>query len=131
MVIKDIQNVENMELIKLSLIRGKMLSLLADSIKKRKYESDFFLVGMFSAIDLLLNQDMEKIVEKLPLKEEIKNALVGEKNHLRQALDAVIEFEKLNCESVDDYLSSVQSAGFNFMSLYIESLKWQRSLAQY
>ena len=131
MVIKDIQNVENMELIKLSLIRGKMLSLLADSVKKNKYESDFFLVGMFSAIDLLLNQDMRKIVEKLPLKDDVKRALTGEKNHLREALDAVIAFEMLNCESVDDYLSSFRPVRFDFMSLYIESLKWQRSLAQY
>lgn len=130
MIIKDIQNVENKELVKLSLTRGKMLSLLADLIKKTKYESDYFLVGMFSSIDLLLNQDMEKIVSKLPLKEQVKKALIGENNDLRAALDAIIAFEKLDCEIVDGFLASAKLERSDFMTLYIESLKWQRSLIQ-
>ncbi len=130
MIIKDMHTVENSELIKVSLIRGKMLGLLSQKMKKRGNESDFFLVGIFSSIDSLLNQDMRKILSGLPLNDEVKQALLGEKNMLRNALDSVINFEFLNWDDVDSFLSGISVEKSDFMQIYGEALKWARQIMQ-
>jgi len=78
MLIKDVQDVENTEIIKLSLIRGKLMSLLADELGRKDKATDYFFAGIFSFIDILLNRPMEDILTELPLSEDVKGALLGE-----------------------------------------------------
>ncbi|MEA4894321.1 MAG: HDOD domain-containing protein [Oscillospiraceae bacterium] len=67
MMVRDLQNVENAELVKLSLIRGKFLELLAKELKYTDKASECFLTGMFSFIDVLMNKPMGEVLEGLPL----------------------------------------------------------------
>ena len=78
MLIKGVQNIDNQELVKTSLIRGKILSLLAKNSKKQKKEGDYFIAGIFASIDVLLHESMQNILNRLPLKNEVKNALLGQ-----------------------------------------------------
>ncbi len=130
MIIKGIQNVENQELINTSLVRAKVLSLLAIKNSLKEKESDYFLVGLFSEIDILLNKDLKSILKKLPFNEEIKSALLGEKNTLRKALDMMTSFEKIECDLVDKYMSTIGITQEQFMHLYVEALKWRKTIPQ-
>ena len=62
MLLKDLQNVENAELIKVSLIRGKLMDLLAAELNKKNDNTDYFFTGMFSFIDILLNKKMDQVL---------------------------------------------------------------------
>jgi EAL and modified HD-GYP domain-containing signal transduction protein len=129
MLIKGVQNVDNSELVKASLVRGKILSLLAVNASKKKNETDYFITGTFSSIDVLLHDTMQNILNKLPLKADVTNALLGKDNHLRRALDAILYFEKAEWDRMDRLLNDLKISRDHFMSLYVEAVKWQRSFS--
>jgi EAL and modified HD-GYP domain-containing signal transduction protein len=127
LLLRDIKNTDNAELIKSSLIRGKMLALFADMAGQHEYEPDYFFTGIFSSIDALLGENMEQIVERLPLDERVREALLGEDNFLRRPLEAVLAYENANWDEVDRFLSEVGLGRDVFISLYMDALEWQQS----
>jgi EAL and modified HD-GYP domain-containing signal transduction protein len=128
LLIKGLSNTDNAELVKASLIRGKMLALFAAATKKTHDEPDYFIAGIFSSIDSLLDESMDKILSRLPLTALVKAALFGTPGPLRDALDAVLAFEKAQWEDVDAFLKASGLPGSAFMPMYIRALKWQQSL---
>lgn len=124
LLLRDIQSVENKELIKTCLIRAKLMELLAIDIGKRNENLEYFLTGMFSSIDVLTNRDMKEILEELPLREDVKRALLGESNEIRKMLDMIISYEGLKWdeEKVKDISTSITQEVF--MNRYFKSLIW-------
>ena len=128
MMLKRLQNVENAEMIKLSLIRGKLMELLAIELKFGNNISEYFFTGMFSFIDVLMNKPMEKILEDLPLSTGVKQALLGEQNLLGRLLKSVIECENGNWDETSANYPLNMVSPERFMELYIESLRWAKEL---
>ncbi len=124
MMLKDMQNVENAEMIKLSLSRAKLMELLAAEYGEEDNVPDCFFTGLFSFIDVLLNRPMRRILDGLPISETIKDALNGEDNPCRRLLDGVVageagDWSRAECQQIIDAVG-----GARFMRLYMESLKW-------
>lgn len=128
LLVKGLTNADNAELVKTSLIRGKIMALFAAATNQKQNESDYLITGMFSSIDSLLGEDMEKVLARLPLTDAVKATLLGESGPLRNALNAVLAFEKGDWNAVDAFLASSGLPGSAFMPLYMEALKWQQSL---
>lgn len=128
LMLKDLQNVENAEIIKLSLIRGKFMELIATELNDGTNVSEYFFTGMFSFIDVLMNQPMDQVLDGLPFSTDVKQALLGERNKLGQLLISVIncEFADLNKPINDCPLNTISST--RFMELYMEALKWAKRL---
>ncbi len=127
MMLRGVQSPENAELVKTSVIRGKMLSLLAKELHTAK-ESDYFIGGMFSSVDVLMNTNMEKALVGLPLSQEVQDALLGKPNQLRWYLDTVIALERAEWENLYQASSYPQLSANRYMTLYLEAIRWQRSL---
>lgn len=127
MMLRGVQSPENAELVKTSVIRGKMLSLLAKELHTAK-ESDYFIGGMFSSVDVLMNTNMEKALVGLPLSQEVRDALLGKPNQLRWYLDTVIALERAEWEKLSQAGSYPQVLANRYMTLYLEAIRWQRSL---
>ncbi|MGI6751528.1 MAG: EAL and HDOD domain-containing protein [Anaerovoracaceae bacterium] len=127
MMLKDMQNVENAEIIKLSLIRGKLMELMAMEFDYRD-RMEFFFTGMFSFIDILLNKPMEKVLESLPFSDKVKRALMGEDNEHRSFLDSVIAIESADWDFIEDRYPLNEIGAQRFMELYLDSLKWAKRL---
>ncbi|MCA1797754.1 MAG: HDOD domain-containing protein, partial [Geobacteraceae bacterium] len=64
------------ELSTMALIRGKMCEIISEKLDLED-QTSFFMVGMFSMLDSILETPMEEIVAQLPLAQEINNALLG------------------------------------------------------
>lgn len=124
MLLKDVQNVENAELVKQSLIRGKFMELLASRLYPDGENSEFYFTGIFSSIDVLLNSPMEQVLKGLPLSLDVKNALLGMGNDQRTLLNFVMDWEKARWEKAADQYPTPAK----FMDLYIEALKWAKKL---
>ncbi|RLQ95233.1 EAL and HDOD domain-containing protein [Falsibacillus albus] len=88
------------EVIKTCLTRAKMCELIATEHLKDRNSPSFFLVGMLSLVDTILSLPMEKIVEELPLLDEIVEALKGEENQLSLTLDLVISLERAEWDAM-------------------------------
>ena len=83
LMLKDIQVLENKELINICLVRAKLMELLAVEIDLEVCKSEYFLAGMFSSIDILMNRSMKSVMDELPLAIDVKNALLGKNNDIK------------------------------------------------
>ena len=122
------KNIENAELVKTSMIRGRLLSLIAKEIGQQRRASDYFIVGIFSSIDIILNRSMGDLLSEMLLLPEVDAALKGHENELRVALDAVLSYERTQWDIVNRFIESVDISQERFGGLYMEALKWQQSL---
>lgn len=128
LMLKDIQIVENNELIKISLIRAKLMELLAVYMDEEDAKSDYFLTGMFSSIDILLNRDMEEIINEISISGEVKAALLGEDNEIKQLLEVVIDYEKPRHNKLDIRKVNSKLSPDIYMDKYLEALSWVKKL---
>lgn len=128
MMLKDIQTVENRELIKNCLIRAKFMELMSVKAKKGSKQFEYFLTGMFSSVDVLMNRSMEEIVNGLFLPDSVKEALLGKESEIRYALDIVMNYELLIW---DDLVLDKIADGIvqeDLINMYMEALLWVMKL---
>lgn len=124
MMLKENQKIENMELIKNSLIRAKMMEFLAIQQGLYHKRQEYFMTGLFSSIHVLLCRPMAKIVEELKFADEVKEALLGVDNELRRYLLLILSFENAQWDRFDQLKSNIQIELDNFMDMYIKTLEW-------
>lgn len=79
------------ELLIISMIRAKMAENIAQHVNVDK--EICFTTGLFSIIDTLMNQDMELLIEGLPLAENIRTALIRHEGELGGILKCVLAYE--------------------------------------
>ena len=80
------------ELTATALQRAKMCEMLGKALGERKAES-YFLIGLLSVLDAIMDLPMVQVVESLSLTAEITEALIYRKGKLGLALSAVIATE--------------------------------------
>lgn len=82
------------ELIRAACIRGKFCELLGNEAQEKTSPSEMFTLGMFSLIDAVIDQPMDKILGDLPLSSQIKRALVEVKGRLAGFIELARSYEK-------------------------------------
>ncbi len=87
------------ELLVTSMLRGRMCENLARLHGVREAHP-YFTVGLFSILDAMMNSSMSKIIAKLPLTEELQEALVDHSGPLGEALSATLAYEVGDWERV-------------------------------
>jgi EAL and modified HD-GYP domain-containing signal transduction protein len=109
------------ELIVTALVRAKMAEGIAKAMRERQPET-FFTVGLFSALDALMDNTMEEILTQLPLADHIAEALLHRTGTHGEVLSCVLAYERgqwenLGCSEIgthkvrDSYLEAVRWAG--------------------
>jgi len=114
------------EMIHLAMIRGKMCEMLAEKSGLKPLES-FFTVGLFSALDVLMERDIESIIAPLPLNDEVENALLKHEGVLGDALKCALAYEIADFENVhfqnltedDFFISNVEAISWANMAMDI------------
>lgn len=107
------------ELVKTLLVRAKMAELLAAHLKQAKTDS-YFLVGLFSAIDALLDLPMEQALERVPVSQEVHEALLNNKGTLGMVLNCVLEYEDGNWDNVVCQLLDAT----RIKNSYLQAIEW-------
>ena len=87
------------EYIRTAFIRAKMCARLADLSHVERRDT-YFLVGLLSTLDGMLETTMQDIVESLPLASEVTQALVSQQGAAGKALKCSINFENCTLESM-------------------------------
>ena len=109
------------ELVVTAMVRAKMAEEMARSQQIENPES-FFTVGLFSALDALMDNTMEEILTQLPLADHISDALLHRKGIHGEVLSCVLAYERgqwssIKCDQLgkgqirDCYLTALQWAG--------------------
>ena len=113
-----------LELLHLSLVRGKFCDLVGTEKNIGSNPPTAFLVGLFSMLDALLDQEMESLLEKLPLVAEVKEALCGGQNDLSMYLILVKAFESGNWLKVIRISKILEIDQKQLHSLFNEAILW-------
>lgn len=112
------------ELVRVCLLRGKMGEQLAEHFGLKSRRTEVFLMGMFSMIDTLMNQNLEEAISSLPLEDDVKSGILGEEGVFSDILNLVKAYEKGNWDYL--FLQAKKSGvGMNvFPDAYLEAVKW-------
>ena len=111
------------ELTRIAMVRAKMCELLAVQAKQPE-EDGYFTVGMFSALELLLNRPLANLVKPLPLSDEIKAAVLHRVGDMGEALSCTLAYEQSQWEKVSFKNLSPNSLA----DTYIQALDWTNGI---
>lgn len=83
-----------------------------------------FLVGLLSCIDVLLGQSMERVLERLPVSADVRDALLHGVGPHAASLAIAVAYEAGNWEDVDAHLDDPSENGLAFAAIYAEAAEW-------
>jgi len=112
------------ELMAMSLCRAKFLEGLAVHSPKIDSASVAFLTGMMSLIDVIIGESMESAMDKLPLGNDIKDALLNNNGPLAMLLAVAKNYEQTKWESSDSDLDGLGIAHDKVPEIYRDSVRW-------
>ncbi|MEK4147701.1 HDOD domain-containing protein [Robertmurraya sp. FSL W8-0741] len=116
------------EVVHLSLTRAKMCESIEKLKKKKKAPSTYFTLGLFSLMDRLAGVPMEKMIENLPLHDDLSDALSGIQNPLKDVLDLVTAVEKAHWVGIREKCRDLKIEEKDLFKIYAESLTWSEHL---
>jgi EAL and modified HD-GYP domain-containing signal transduction protein len=116
------------EIVTAMVVRAKACELLGGSCARREGDSSLFLLGLCSMLDVLLDQPFVKVLEHLPLDEEIRSALLGERNQARDVLEAVTHYERGDFEPAAGRAASLGVHPGLLAAAYNTALTWADEL---
>lgn len=113
------------EMMRLAMVRAKMCELLAER-KAEKLLDGSFTVGLFSALDILMERELSELIRPLPLSEEVISALLEREGVLGEILSCA-----LACEVADfDYKNTMGFQPRDFFAVNLEAIEWADAILE-
>jgi c-di-GMP-related signal transduction protein len=112
------------ELVRAACIRGKFCELLGTEAHEQTPPSEMFTLGLFSLIDAVMDQPMEKILGELPLSGPITRALVDAKGRLAGYIELVRSYETGRWDRVARLSRALNLNEKTLPGLYLQACKW-------
>jgi len=112
------------ELINAAMARAKFCELAADNIKGNVNSSIAFLTGLLSLIDAILDEEIETVLAKLPLAQEIKDTLLTKEGDMAILIQLVQYIEHAQW---DDSTTAIEKLGLTkeqTIEDYNQALAW-------
>ena len=107
------------ELLVTAMIRAKMCEIVAGHLGRR-FGGGYFIVGLLSLLDALLNRPLEAIVSEMPLSAELEIALLTGDGDFGQVLKAVEAYELGQFE----FLEPLGLDADLYWRAYLKALEW-------
>ena len=117
-----------LEVIHMSLVRAKFFDLLSQQRGQKTDPPVGFLIGLFSLLDALLDQDMPGILKQLPLVDEVNDALLGKSSEFNHYLMLVRAFESALWLNVIKQSKALDIDQKQLHSLYNQAIVWGNSV---
>ncbi|HET6430056.1 MAG TPA: HDOD domain-containing protein [Phycisphaerae bacterium] len=124
LVLSDMGQDKPNELFRRSLIRAKALEALANVIKMERQKSHLFLVGMFSLVEALTDIPIARVLDGLPLNENVKDALLGKPCPLRTVLEAIEQYEMGKWKAFSQSAGSLGLDEYVMPTVFRAASKW-------
>lgn len=115
-----------LELIKIAMMRAKTCELIALKLNL-KDEDQHFTAGMFSALDILMEQPIKSLINPLPLADEVKQAILEHKGNI----GTVVKCSQLLETSAAEKLSIKGITKPELSALYFEADRWALEVTRF
>jgi c-di-GMP-related signal transduction protein len=111
-----------MELLRMAFLRGRFCELAAPLVGGDPTEQ--YLVGILSLFPAMLSVSMESIAHALPLRSEVRQALLGDYNKERAILEWLVCYEHADWECCDEASLVAGVTKTKLPKIYAEALEW-------
>ena len=129
LAIREMKNMQDSgvfrQLMIVSLFRARVCEQLAR--KHHRNYSEYFLVGMFSLIDSLLQRPLQQILIQMPLEDAIVDTLSGIETEYSKYLKFSIALGKLKWDEVEHYCKELAITVDYAQELYDGAMSWAES----
>lgn len=114
-------------LISYSLTRAKLCELTA-SYTEQEDVDEYFLTGMFSLINLILDKSWKETITLFPLSDRIMETIRGEETSLSAHLEIAIAIERANWGRVDELASQLNIPMNKLSEFTFQAHRWTQVL---
>jgi EAL and modified HD-GYP domain-containing signal transduction protein len=114
------------ELIRIALVRARFCEIFAE--QRGLPSTDFFLTGLFSLLDAVLDRPLAQIMEQIPVSQLCRDALTGVPNSLRDALDLAIASARGNWIALPQLCERARCTELDVCRWQIEAQQWVRTM---
>ncbi|MFI5377776.1 MAG: EAL and HDOD domain-containing protein [Tepidisphaerales bacterium] len=112
------------ELLVTCLVRARFCELLGPMVGLSGRELDTFLMGLFSAMDALMDQPLDMVISDIPVAEDVSAALLGANTLLGKTYRFVLAFERGNSAMVDFIARDLNLPSAKVSQVYTQALAW-------
>lgn len=112
------------ELVRTALVRAKFAEFISLALNKKSRASEFFMLGLFSVIDALMDQPMEIVLKNLPIEDDLKDALNDENNLFKEVLDIIKLYERGYWEVIARRSIAIGLDDMILPTLYLNAVSW-------
>lgn len=118
------------ELYQMSLIRAHFCEQLAYTHAPTQQASQAFIAGLFSLLDVLMDQPMETLLGTIPLSDSIRVALLERKGRLGFYLAFCEDYENANWSRVTARTTKLNLSEKEVTNLYLAATGWVKEQLQ-
>lgn len=112
------------ELINSAMARAKFCELAADNMKGNIDSSIAFLTGLLSLIDAILDEEIESVLAKLPLAQEIKDTLLTREGKMGSLIQLVEFIEHAQWDESTATMDKLGLTKEQIIEDYNQALSW-------
>lgn len=107
-----------------ALTRAAFCELLAPRVGGISRQEDYFVLGLLSSIDAILNRPMRAALAELPIAREVKEALQGTPNKFHDALQSVVAYEQADWAKLSVLAGKLKINEDAFPELFLRAVRW-------
>ena len=116
------------EITRLVMIRAKFAENLAESFEMAMMAQELFIMGLFSAMDIMLDKTMEEALNMVQVSKHVREALLENKGDFAKVLNFIRKYEVADWTEISRILVLENIDMDKVYEAYLNSLKWYRDL---
>lgn len=116
------------EIMRMSMLRARFAENLAPIFGSAAFGSELFLMGLFSVIDIILDEPMEEALSMLKVSKQITDALLYDKGMFSPVMQFIREYENASWQEVSRLMLLSNVEMDDVYQAYLGALSWYRDL---
>ncbi len=116
------------EIVRLVMIRAKFAENLAPEFEMAMQAPELFIMGLFSALDIMLEKPMAEALDMVQVSKNIREALLENKGDFAKVLDFIKRYEDADWTEVSRQLVLESIDMDHVYNAYLGALRWYRDL---
>lgn len=114
------------EVLKMSLLRAKFARDLVEKINRPDFpvnRPEAYMMGMFSGLEYMVDATMEEILEEIPVKDEVKKALILHEGDAGRIMRLILAYEKADWKESKKMAGELGIASSVLSQIYMDCIQ--------
>lgn len=112
------------ELLVNALTRARFFEQVAESLEMDDRSQELFLMGLLSLLDAIIGRPLSELLADLPIAEDLKLALLGHRNRLRELFTCLVAYERGDWSTFATYATKLKLDMGTIARCYLDAVVW-------